>query len=341
MSIRDYTERKNSLITLKDIAKAAGVTAATVSRALNDEPGVKESTRHKILALAKEMNYASGLAAKRLTNAKSNSIGLIWTPPSGLFFNHFCNAIQRHAAQRGHYTLVSFAQPDEAMNHLNEHLVEKIVFWCGPGWKPSLEFLQAKQRFQGNMLVIGGGSLEGAHRLSIDRKDAVMKAVKHLAELGHKRIAFVGVATDKLMGYTLGLLENRLEYDPDFFINVHNSQLKEEHIANLLVHNDKSSRPTAIIVDSHGYLFPFLQIIRKLRLRVPEDFSLVAYEIIPEMEKMLEVPITAIGPSFDLLAEQSVRLLVDGVSEHTEDEWYDQTIPSELIVRQSTAKVAE
>lgn len=329
------------MTTLKDIAKAAGVTTATVSRALNDEPGVKDATRHKIIAIAKELNYATGPAAKRMSGPKANSIGIIWYPPVGLFFNHLCNEIQRQAASRDHYILVSFAKPEEAMRQLNEHQVEKIIYWCGTGWKPSLEFLQEKQRFQGEMLVIGGGSVEGAHRLAVDRKEAIMKAVRHLAELGHKRIAFVGVAADKLVGYTLGLLENRLEYDPDYYINAHYSQLAEESIAKLLLHSDKNSRPTAFIIDSHGYLFPFIQIIRKLKLRIPEDFSLVTYETLPEMEKLLDVPITAVGPSFEQLAEQSVKLLLDGAHGQEEGEWHDRTLPSELIVRPSTAPPAE
>lgn len=329
------------MTTLKDIAQAAGVTTATVSRALNDEPGVKDATRHKIIAIAKELNYAAGPAAKRMSGPKANSIGMIWYPPVGLFFNHLCNEIQRQAALRDHYILVSFAKPEEAMRQLNEHQVEKIIYWCGTGWKPSLEFLQEKQRFQGEMLVIGGGSLENAHRLAVDRKEAIMKAVRHLAELGHKRIAFIGVATDKLVGYTLGLLENRLEYDPDFFLNIHYTKLTDENIAKLLLHGDKSSRPTAVIIDSHGYLFPFIHIVRKLKLRIPEDFSLVAYETLPEMEKLLDVPITAVGPSFEQLAEQSVKLLLDGSPRKENGEWYDRTLLSELIARPSTAPLTE
>lgn len=329
------------MVTLKDIAKAAGVTAATVSRALNDEPGVKEATRSKIMAIAREMNYFLGSAAKRSLAAKSNSIGVIWNPPKGLFFNHYCNALQHHAALHDHHILVSFAKYEEALRHLNERGVDKIVLWCGTGWKPSLEFLQEKQRFQGSMVVIGGGSLEEAHRLSVDRKEAIMKAVRHLAELGHKRIAFLGSTTEKLMGFTLGLLENRLEYDPDFFLNASLSQQLEEHITKLLVHRDRPSRPTAIIVDSHGYLFPFIQIIRKLRLHVPEHFSLLSYETLPEMEMLLDVPLTAIGPSFEQMAEQSVKLLVDGAPDVAEGEWFDQTLPSELIVRESTAPPAD
>lgn len=329
------------MVTLKDIADAAGVTTATVSRALNDEPGVKDSTRSKIIAIAKEMNYFSGSSSKRVSAAKPNSIGVIWQNAYGLFFNHFCLELHRLAALRGHYVLVSFAKPDEALLHMNEHGIDKVIFWCGTGWKPSLEFLQEKQRFHGEMLVIGGGSVEGAHRLSVDRVDAVKKAVNHLADLGHKRIAFAGASTEKLVGYTLGLLENRLEYDPEYFIQARGSELSEQLIAKLFVHYEKQSRPTALIVDSHGYLFPLIHIIRKLKLNVPEHFSLVAYELIPEMEKMLDVPITGIGPRYEQLAEQSLDLLLNGAPEQPEGKWYDQTLPTEMIVRQSSAPPRE
>ncbi|RKN84662.1 LacI family transcriptional regulator [Paenibacillus ginsengarvi] len=334
-------ERKNKVVTLKDIADAAGVTTATVSRALNDGPGVKPATRDKIMAIARQLNYFSGSPAKRVSGTKPNSIGIIWSYAYGLFFNHVCLELQRQAALRGYYSLVSFAPPDEALLHMNEHGIDKVFFWCGPGWKPSLEFLQEKQRFHGEMLVVGGGSIEGAHRLSIDRVGAIKKAIHHLAELGHKRIAFVGASSEKLVGYTLGLLENRLEYDPEFFVQPLNGSMPEQQIAKLLVHNDKPQRPTAVIVDSHGYLFPFLQTIRKLKLSVPEHFSLVAYELIPELEKLLEVPITAVGPRYERLAERSLDLLLSGAGGQPEGHWQDLMLETELIVRESTASPQE
>ncbi|MEF3301888.1 LacI family DNA-binding transcriptional regulator [Paenibacillus sp. GYB003] len=326
------------MTTLHDIAKAAGVTTATVSRALNNEPGVKEQTRNKITAIAKQMNYSFGKAAKQ-PGAKPGSIGVIWSPPVGLFFNHLCNELQRLASLRGQYVLVSFEPPAEAMRHLNDHLVEKIVFWCGTGWMPSLEFLQARQQFRGEMVVIGGGRLEEAHRLAVDRTDAVMKAVRHLAELGHERIAFVGATTEKLTGYTLGLLENKLAYDPEFFIQADRFELPEQQIARVL-NKDNPARATAVIVDSHGILFPFIQTIRKLRLRVPDDFSLVVYESLPEMEQLLDVPITSVGPSYKELAERSIRVLLGEEPGAAEGEWHDGTVPCELTVRQSTAAVS-
>lgn len=328
------------MVTLKDIAAAAGVTTATVSRALNNEPGVKDATREKIFALASQMNYFAGSAAKRSQSGKPGSIGVIWWPPFGLFFNHMCNELQRQAELRGHYVLVSHAQAEQAIRYFNEHMVEKIIFWCGTGWKPSLAFLQEKERFKGDMLIIGGGALDGVHRLSVDRKEAIMQGVQHLAELGHKRIAYIGLATEKIMGYTLGLLENKLEYNPDYLLQVSLSNLREADIAKLFIHRDKQTRPTALIVDSHGYLFSLIHLIRRLGLRVPADLSLVAYESVPEMEALLDVPLTRVGPGFVPFAERAISLLVDEMPEAGQL-WHDQTIPSELIVRESTAPCHE
>ncbi|MDF2725437.1 MAG: transcriptional regulator, LacI family [Paenibacillus sp.] len=331
-------ERLNAVATLKEIADLAGVTTATVSRALNNEPGVKDSTRTKIFTIAKEMNYFNNSsAAKRAASSKPYSIGIIWNMPYGYFFNHMCLELQRQAAARGYYTLVSFANADDAMVHMNSHQVDKIIYWCGTAWKPGMQFMQEKSRFQGEMLVIGGGNIEGAHRLAVNRVEAIKKAVNYLAELGHKRIAFVGANSEKLVGYTLGLLENRLDYDADYFIQVSKGSIPEQHVANLFLHTDKSSRPTAVIVDSHGYVFPFVQIIRKLKLQVPEHFSLVAYEILPEVDRLLDVPITSVGPRFEEYAEQAIRLLLDVIPNRKDDEWIDETIPSSLNIRQSTA----
>lgn len=328
------------MVTLKDIATAAGVTTATVSRALNNEPGVKEATRDKIVALASQMNYFTGSTAKRSLSGKPGSIGLIWWPPYGLFYNHMCNELQRQAELHDHYVLVSHAHAEQAIRYFNDHMVEKIIFWCGTGWKPSLAFLQEKERFKGDMLIIGGGALDGVHRLSVDRKDAIMQGVKHLAELGHKRIAFIGEATEKMMGYTLGLLENKLEYNPDYILQVDLPNLQEADIADLFIYRDKQTRPTALIVDSHGYLFKLIHLIRRLGLRVPADLSLVAYELLPEMEALLDVPLTRVGPAFEPFAGRAIRLLVEDVPEAGQS-WHDETFPSELIVRESTAPYQE
>ena len=96
-------------VTIKDIAIAAGVSHPTVSKALNNAPGVSDETRRRILKLAAQMNYVPNMAARRLANKGNRSIGFIWPKAEGIFFYHLVNALQEEAGARGIDVLVSMS----------------------------------------------------------------------------------------------------------------------------------------------------------------------------------------------------------------------------------------
>ncbi|TMV50761.1 LacI family transcriptional regulator [Paenibacillus mesophilus] len=188
------------------------------------------------------------------------------------------------------------------------------------------------------MLLMGGAELEGTHRIAVDRKDAVLKAVEHLAGLGHRRIAFVGDTTsEKFTGYTVGLLQHQLEYNAESIVHILGREYYYEETERQIVRalaRDGKSGPTAVIVDSQGLLFPFIQTIRRHKIRVPEDYSLVVYDNVPEVEHLTDVPLTTVGPNISTMAEQAIRSLIG--DNDASGRWHDITLPTELIVRQST-----
>lgn len=331
-------------ITVKDIAKIAGVTQPTVSKALNHDPGVSEETRIRILKIAKELNYVPNLAAKRLVTRQSNCIGLIWPRTEGLFYYHLCHAIQREVTARDLTFLISVANPAVAVHTFNEHFVDRILFWESSAWKPDLAFMREMDAFQGEMLLMGGASLEGAHRLEIDRKLGIWKAMRHLSELGHSKVTFIGRASDKLNGFMQGMIEFGMEHHPHYVIRRSDRELPEEAVAALLS-LPAEQRPTALVLDSQGVLFQMLRWFRKYRISIPDDMSLIVYDDVPEMQEMLDVPITVVGPNIHGLAEHAIAVLAGerdaGAAgrqkqESTVSARVDITIEPELIVRQST-----
>ncbi|WP_158301666.1 LacI family DNA-binding transcriptional regulator [Paenibacillus mesophilus] len=326
------------MTTIKDIAKAAGVTIATVSRALNNEPGVNELTRSKIVAIANELNYIPNIAAKRLVNKRSNCIGIIWHEARGLFFSHWCNSLQKRADQRGLSTMISLAHPDKAIRQFSEHFIDRLIFWSSPELPPSLSFLQQKQKFAGSMLVMGGNALENAHRIGIDRKGAIFKAVQHLAEFGHRNIAFIGQDAEKLAGFMHGLLEFQLSYHSDFIIHYPRPSSLPEAKLLALIGKKPQERPTAFVLDSHGVLFEFKKIVRKQQVRIPEQFSVVVYDSIPEMEQMLDVPLTTVGPNIEQLTEAALDILTGDRPDASQGRWVDMNVESELTVRESVLR---
>lgn len=320
-------------VTIKDIAREAGVSHPTVSKALNGAPGVSEDIRKKIVAIASRMNYVPNLAAKRLVDRKTNSIGLIWPKIEGLFFYHMGMQIQKEAASRGIDVILSLAEPPEALRIFNEHFVDEILFWCAPDWLPSVEFIKQRELFHGNMLLMGGGRMERTHYIGIDRKSAVYEAVRYLAGQGHRKLTFIGNRSDKLTGFTQGLLELRLDYHDHYFIPIEPGESVTESKMQPLL--DGEDRPTAFIVDSQTYAFELLKLFRKRKLRIPGDYSLVVYDDIPEMERM-EVPLTTVGPSIPKLALTALDILT-GRDGRGESKWADVDIGCELHIRKSVS----
>ncbi|MEF3305577.1 LacI family DNA-binding transcriptional regulator [Paenibacillus sp. GYB003] len=330
----------NVTVTIKDIARLAGVSHPTVSRALNDDPGVNEETRRKILQIAEQLDYVPNLAAKRLAERKSNCIGMIWPAFDSMFFYNLCKQIRKEAAKKGMSVLLSLDDPVEAMRTLNQQFVDHVIYWAAPDWVPPAEFLKQKQLFKGDMLLIGGGAVEDAHCLKIDRKHGIFEAVKHLAGLGHTRIGFIGETTDKLVGFTQGIVDCKLEFRRDFLVPVTGARspdemFDEKAVSELLIGDD---RPTALVLDSQAAFLQLVRLLRLCKIRVPDDLSLIVYDDVPELQ-MFEVPLTTIGPPLQALAERTIAMLTEKTDETTR-EWREEEIKTQLVVRQSAAPPA-
>lgn len=320
------------MVTIKDIAKAAGVTYVTVSRALNNNPGVSEKMKQRILTIAEQMNYSPNMAAKRLVQRKTNCIGLIWPAIQGLFFYHLGVQIQQEGAKRGYHVILSTASPTESLHTFNHLLVDSVIVWAHA--QPSAEFMKAAEQFQGELLWLGDEGIAENHCIVIDRRRGLFEGVRHLAGLGHRRIAFVGGVTDKLHGYTEGMAAFKLDYDPQRVIHVHDTAFADKLTA--LVNGPE--RPTALVADSQGALFRIVKLFRQLGVRIPEHISLIVYDDIPELE-IFEVSLTTIGPSAAELAVKALDILTGVKKPATDGQPIKEIVQAELTVRQSTQAV--
>ncbi|GAA3406070.1 LacI family DNA-binding transcriptional regulator [Paenibacillus hodogayensis] len=326
-------------VTIKDIARMAGVSHPTVSRALNDDPGVNEETRRRILQIAEELDYVPNLAARRLAERKSNCIGVIWPAIDSMLFYNLFIQIRNEAAKKGFSVLLSLDDPVKAMQTLNQQFVDHVIYWAGPDWVPSAEFLKQKQLFKGDMLLMGGGEEADTHLLKIDRRHGVNEAVKHLAALGHTQIGFIGETSDKLVGFTEGLVDCKLELRREYLIPV-NTQPETEIFHNRTVSEllDDSNRPTAFVLEGQSVFFQMAKLLRQRKIRIPDELSLIVYDDVPELQ-MFEVPLTTIGPSLQALAELALAMLTghSGNVKGQAREWRNEELKTRLVVRQSVA----
>lgn len=327
------------MTTIRDIAKAAGVAIGTVSRALNNEIGVSEETRSRIVQLAKELNYERSPSARRPSNPSDpRCIGIVYQG-HGLFYSHLVNEFEMQASRLDYTVIVSVAPPDVALQRMQRLSVRHVVFLDLSGWKPTHPFLHAQAEFEGNLLTIGSNLLDGVDHIAFDRKDAIHKAVKHLAELGHRRVGYVGKKDDKLLGFTLGLLDFKMEHDPDaILLTKRGSPFPEQQLCSL-IQQDGGKKPTAFVVDGIVTLLRFASFAKRHGLRFPEDYSLITYDNIPELDEILEVPLSRVGPNIQELTRLSLDLLLASKEKEGEQQERESLEP-ELIVKASTAKLS-
>ncbi|TNJ61875.1 LacI family transcriptional regulator [Paenibacillus hemerocallicola] len=226
-------------------------------------------------------------------------------------------------------------EPVEAMRAFNQFAVDHVLLWSVYPTMPA-SFTTEIERFQGEVLTMGGPKLEGTHWLSIDRQGAFVQAVRHLTELGHRRIAYAGgkINMEKLYGFMQGVAECRAEYSSDYFLDYYGDSF-ESDVANLL---SNVKRPTAIVVDSQHCLFRLMRVLRQMGVTVSKDMSIVVYDDTPEMETY-EIAFTTIGPSIRELAVKAWDIITAERDEDEAGSFVEEAVTASLISRQSARRV--
>ncbi len=304
-------------VTIKDIAREAGVSHATVSKALNNVPGISEKTRKRILSVAGSMNYVPNMAARKLVSKLKRGFGLIWPRQEGLFFYHLCSSLQKEAGERSLDILISMAEMRAALQTMREHLVDFVVLWAPPDFRFDPDIFRELQDGKATYVILGGASVPGACEVHIDRFGALVSAVRLLHESRHRSVGFIGQRGDKYSGYMQAMLELGMAYRSenvlltDYRYLSQDERLRvefEEQVGRMLM---GPGRPTAVIADAQDVALPMLQVIARMGLRIPEDISVVVYDDVPELAFM-PVPITTCGPVTEELVSRVFELFDRG-----------------------------
>ena len=327
-------------VTIKDIARIAGVSHPTVSRALNGEEGVGEETRARILEIARQLDYVPNLAAKRLARHKTNTIGLVWPQKKSLFYYHLNCQIQLDAQKAGYNVVMSMAEPAEALRVLNQQLVDMAIFWLPEEWILDADFLREKETFRGPVFILGGGRTDRCHIIDIDRQKGVRNAVLFLAERGHRNIGFVGSGDDKHIGFMQGILEAGLDYRPrNQIVDNFREYLLEEEWNHFVPRFEEmfsqKEPPTAVLAATQASVFYMIRYARYRGLDIPRDVSVAAYDDVPEI-LMVDLPLTTVGPSIPRISQTVLDLIQKMDDPQESQQWADISIMPEIVLRDTT-----
>jgi DNA-binding LacI/PurR family transcriptional regulator len=331
-----------SSVTIRDVAKKANVSTATVSRVLNDSPKVKLKTREHVLATIAELDYMPNLTARRLSLGRTLTIGIFLpflTLPS--FVERLRGVQQVLADSEYDLVLVSAETPeridDRIRNLLRSTQVDGAIF---VSIHLSNTHLQALRRSNTATVLIDAYHAE-LNRVVVDDVSGGRAATCHLVDLGHRKIAFLSDYLEnpfnfvsmhnRFLGYRQALDEAGIHFRPEYHRQGQLGGREAFQKAKTLLTLD--DRPTAIVAASDTHAVGVLKAAHELEIRVPEELSVVGYDDIRDAEYL---HLTTIRQHLMDMGVEGAHLLLAALEEPMRKP-KEICLPTELIVRGTTA----
>ncbi|HEX3110666.1 MAG TPA: LacI family DNA-binding transcriptional regulator [Thermoanaerobaculia bacterium] len=333
-----YRRRRGAAVTIHDVAARAGVSVATVSRVLNGKELVREETSRQVLEVAKSLRYVPNVAARTLSIRRSQTIGIVLPEVHGEFFSEVIRGIDLAARAAGYHILVSGSHSDanEMIDVLDamRGRVDGLVVMA-----PDLTLTTFREQLSHKLPMVLLNSDDERHpTITIDNYGGARTMMKHLASLGHKRIAFIkgpeqnADARERLRGYrqvmrALGGASRELEFDGDFTERAGYDAVKP--IVAL------SPRPTAIFAANDSMAVGALSAFAESGIDIPREMSLAGFDDIP-IAHYVNPPLTTIGVDIAELGRRAFAALADAMEKGSNTR-REECIGTTLVVRKSCA----
>ncbi len=293
-------------VTIRDVARAAGVSVATVSRVLNAKASVTEATRDRVREAIRRLAYVPHGGARSLTTRRTHVIGVVLPEMVGAFFSEVIRGIDRIARPEGYHVLVSGSHSEPAetqavLRALHGRVDGLILMIPGPG----IESLSRSLPPQTPVLLLHGAGETGRPTLRVDNRRGARLAVEHLLDLGHRRIALVGGpegnadAIERRAGYREALAGRGIAPDPE--LELAGDFREESGFAAAARLASLAPRPSAVFAANDAMAIGCLAGLRSTGLDVPSDLSLVGFDDVPNARYLapalttVRVPIAEIG----------------------------------------------
>ncbi|WP_375399228.1 LacI family DNA-binding transcriptional regulator [uncultured Amnibacterium sp.] len=325
---------------IRDVARAAGVSHQTVSRVLNKSESIRDETREKVLAVMAELSYHPNRAARTLVTSRSKTLGVLSSIRGHYGPARSIQAIEQAARERGYYvTTASVASPGrpaitDALAHLMSQDIEGLVVIA-----PQQRVFEVIADLQLDVPHVTLRSMPGSQNaLSVDEISGARLATRHLLDLGHRHIRHLAGPRDwieaeaRMQGFLLEVSDRDLpllapvlgDWTADFGYRAGRELLRWRDATAFFTANDQMAL---------GLMHAALE----MGLRVPEDLSIVGFDDMPEAAHFAP-PLTTVRQDFASLGRRCVARLLDGASDPVHDALDAETEPAvDLIVRASTA----
>lgn len=332
-------------ITIKDVAREANVSVATVSRALNGLSTVTDKTRARVMKIAAEMNFVPSSAARSLISRRTQTIGALLPDLHGEFFSELIRGIDQAARAHGLHLLLSSIRGDAAeaaaaMKSLHGRVDGLLVM--SPHADAAFLAKNLPKDIPAvlmNSRVSGGG----LPSFSVDNYGGSVAMMRHLVARGHQRIALIVgpehnfEAQERLRGYR----DVMAQLAPDTEELVLQGDFSEESGwragSQVLA---LAQRPTAVFAANDMMAIGCLFALNEAGVKVPNEIALAGFDDIP-MARFVSPPLTTVRVRIAELGSMALERLAMGIEHPERMSASPQTLRSELVVRSSCGRAPE
>ncbi len=328
-------------ITMVDVAARAGVSHSTVSRVLSGGHNVHPDTHQVVLAAVRELGYTVNHGARTLAGGRSSVVGVVVYDFASPYVSEFLQAMENTLTNAGLSMLVGSAHgsPDDPQRHIariTQHNVCDGLILLFPGYYRY--FIDEFNRQTLPFVFIDEPESAIADTVYVDNEGGTRTAIKHLVDLGHQRIGFIGgyirtaAGAHRLEAYKAAVREFGISSDPDLMVGGDFREPGGFAGADQLLSLDDP--PTAIFAGSDGSALGAISACQAHRRRVPEDVSVIGFDDLG-IAATARPPLTTIRQPLSQVADRALEALERRIVNPTHA--FEQIrIGTKLIVREST-----
>lgn len=328
--------------TIKDVASLAGVSAATVSRVLDNRPEISKETKEKVWAACRSLGYVPDVAARGLTGRRTNIIGVVVPDVSNPYFSGMATAIERRAAQEGFRVLLSNSMRSEeqeirAIDHLLARQIDGLLV---AATSPQSQARHGALIGSLPCVYIGVNHSDACSYVMSDNTAGAYEATRYLLDLGHRDILFFGgretsrTREVRVKGFFQAMEERGLRGRE--LVAVGNVRLLRQWSYETALELFRTGPiPDAIFAFSDITALKIMEAAEERGIRIPKDVSLLGYDNI-SFSALPRIDLTTVSQRKFLVGEIATARLLEQI--HGKTEQTVDLLQPELIVRSTCIK---
>jgi len=330
------------MVSIKDIAREAGMSASTVSRVVNGKKYVNSKKREKILKLIEETGYVPNKAARSMVLNRNFSVGVIIPDTFNMFQRQLFSIMERHLETFGYHTVFFFVKMEDqseqaCLNRLKAEQPDGVIMIHE--FKNPYFYEYVKKA--GIPVVTATFNYPGIDAIHVNEEQASRDAVNHLIGLGHRNIVMISgdgftFGRQRAEGFFQALTEADIPWDKDriVFVRQYTPEFGMYGMKELLLRKGKKSF-TALFAATDELAIGAIRVLNDEGLRVPEDISIVGFDDI-DIAKYMNPRLTTISQPITEIGEKTAQALYRQLTGNNSIK--DELIlPYKLIIRESTS----